>query len=82
MNSAKKIMNQKNKAENKEDVVKLMDLISEKYPNTNVYVQKIFPVGPEFHVSDFNEKIEVLNGIIENHVNTLKKTPEFQLNHA
>ena len=58
--------------ENKEDVVKLMDLISEKYPNTNVYVQKIFPVGPEFHVSDFNEKIEVLNDVIENHVNTLK----------
>ena len=58
--------------ENKEDVVKLMDLISEKYPNTNVYVQKIFPVGPDFHVSNFNDKIEVLNGIIENHVKTLK----------
>lgn len=57
--------------ENKEDVVELMNLISEKYPNTNVYVQKIFPVGTNFRVSDFNDKIDILNGIIENHVNTL-----------
>lgn len=30
---------------NKEDIVKLMNLISDKYPNTKVYVEKIFSVG-------------------------------------
>lgn len=56
---------------NKENVVKLMDIISEKYPNTQVYVQKIFPVGKDFHSEGFNEKIDILNDIIKNHVETL-----------
>ena len=58
-------------SENKEDVVTLMNKISEKYPDKKVYVQKIFPVGANFHAKGFNEKIDVLNEIIENHVNTL-----------
>lgn len=57
--------------ENKKDVITLMNKISEKYPDKKVYVQKIFPVGANFHAKGFNEKIDVLNEIIENHVNTL-----------
>lgn len=57
--------------ENKKDVITLMNKISEKYPDKKVYVQKIFPVGVNFHAKGFNEKIDVLNEIIENHVNTL-----------
>lgn len=57
--------------ENKEDVVTLMNKLSEKYPDKKVYVQKIFHVGENFHAEGFNDKIDVLNGIIENHVNTL-----------
>lgn len=57
--------------ENKEDVVTLMNKISEKYPDKKVYVQKIFHVGKNFHAKGFNDKIDVLNEIIENHVNTL-----------
>lgn len=57
--------------ENKKDVITLMNKISEKYPDKKVYVQKIFPVGANFHAKGFNKKIDVLNEIIENHVNTL-----------
>lgn len=58
--------------ENKKDVVTLMNKLSEKYPNKKIYVQKIFHVGRDFHAKGFNDKIDVLNEIIENHVNTLE----------
>lgn len=56
---------------NKEDVVKLMNLISEKYPSTKTYVQKIFPVGKNFHAKEFNNSINILNDIIKKHANKL-----------
>lgn len=57
--------------ENKEDVVTLMNKISKKYPDKKVYVQKIFPVGENFHAKGFNDKINSLNEVIENHINVL-----------
>lgn len=56
---------------NREDVVTLMNTIKNKYPDKNVYVQKVFPVGENFKAKGFNQKIDILNEIIENHVKTL-----------
>lgn len=55
---------------NQKDIKKLIKLLSEKYPNKIIYVQKVFPVGEEFrkvNAKEFNNHISKLNEISENY---------------
>jgi hypothetical protein len=55
---------------NKTDVKTLIDKLSAKYPDKQIYVQKIFPVGTNFtsaNPTKFNSKIATLNEVISSH---------------